>query len=103
MTPKPSLILSVLAAAVVVVFSANLSPQAQGTPQQPPRAEARVLSPGDVLKADEVDFIEHPGHYGLGSELRGSRYAISEGYLVRVDPNNLQVQSVLRGNVRPMD
>ena len=99
MTPKPSLILTVLAAAVAVVFSANLAPQAQGTPQTAARKEARTLAPGDVLEAEEVQFIERPGYYGLGSDLRGSRYAISEGHLVRVDPNSLQVQSVLRSNV----
>ena len=103
MSPKPSVILTVLAAALVVVFSANLAPQAQGTPQEAPRKEARILSPGDVLDASDVDFIERPGYYGLGSELRGSRYAISDGHLVRVDPDSLRVQSVLRTNVRSVD
>ena len=102
MTPKPSVILIVLAAALVVVFSANLAPQAQGTPDTPPR-QVRSLSPGDVLDATDLEFIERPGFYGLGSDLRGSRYAIAQGHLVRVDPDSLRVQSVLRSNVRSID
>ncbi|MTD99735.1 hypothetical protein GIY56_05510 [Paracoccus sp. YIM 132242] len=103
MNPKPSMILTVLAAALVVAFSANFAPQAQGTSQETPRKQARALSPGDVLQAAEVHFIEHPGHYGLGSDLRGSRYALSNGHLVRVDPDSLQVQSVLRSDVRSVE
>ena len=57
MTLKPSLILTALAAAVLVMFSANLAPQAQGTPPDAARKEARALAPGDVLTSEEVHFI----------------------------------------------
>ncbi|MFD2814385.1 hypothetical protein ACFSYD_07710 [Paracoccus aerius] len=49
-----------------------------------------------MLPADLVDFIEQPGRYGLGTEPRGSRYAIVQGHLVRVDADTMELQSVLR-------
>ena len=54
-------------------------------------------------QSGKVQLIERPGQYGLGSDLRGSRYAISDGHLVRVDPNSLEVQSVLRNNIGSPD
>ncbi|WP_347138439.1 hypothetical protein [Paracoccus sp. SSK6] len=103
MTLQPAVIATALAAAIVIALSGDYDLQAQGTPQGEVKVKVRKLTPGDVLDAKDVDFIERPGFYGLGSDLRGSRYAIIDGYLVRVDPDSLQVQSVLRSNVRSID
>ena len=103
MMPKPTVIATALGVVIAIALSASYGLQAQGTPQGKPHQETRSLTPGDILKADKVDFIERPGHYGLGSDLRGSRYAISEGHLVRIDPDSLQIQSVLRNKVRSID
>ena len=85
-----------VAATLIALFS-NHTPQAQETIRaSAPLSAARPLMPGDILPAENVDFIEMPGIYGLGSELPGSRYAIVDGHLVRVNPNTMQLQSILR-------
>lgn len=78
-------------------------PQAQETAATRPAQALRSPRPGEVLDAGKVDFIEEPGHYGLGADLRGSRYAIAEGHLVRVDPDSLEIQSVLRDDIGAAD
>ena len=51
---------------------------------------------GDRLIPEQVHVLAEPGRYGLGPQIRGSRYGIAEGHLIRFDPDSLQVQSVLR-------
>jgi hypothetical protein len=100
MTGKLIAIATASVAAVIGALYADTDTQAQGTPHHAPRAvQTHVLAPGDIVPADQVDFIERPGHYGLGSDLRGSRYAIIDDHLVRIDPHTLQVKSILRGDV----
>ncbi|MFC3167873.1 MULTISPECIES: hypothetical protein [Paracoccus] len=99
MKPKPSLIATAMAAVIAIALSASYGLQAQGTLEQSAAKAIDPLLPGDVLPAGDVHFIEQPGRYGLGSDLRGSRYAIVDGHLVRVDRESLRVQSVLRSNV----
>ncbi|MDQ1899448.1 hypothetical protein RAH32_03180 [Paracoccus sp. WLY502] len=97
MMRKVMVIATAAVAATLIALFSNDTPQAQGTIQaNATRAETRSLMPGDILPAETVDFIERPGIYGLGSELPGSRYAIVDGHLVRVNPNTMQLQSILR-------
>ncbi|TBN44021.1 hypothetical protein EYE42_02565 [Paracoccus subflavus] len=103
MIPKPAMIATAVAGVIAVALTASFGLQAQGTPATPPRIEAPRLMPGDVLRADQVRIIENPGQYGLGSGVRGSRYAIAEGHLIRIGPKSLRVQSVIRTKVRPVD
>lgn len=94
---KVMVIATAAVAATLIALFSNHGPQAQGTSQaSATRSEARSLVPGDILPAETVQFIERPGIYGLGSELPGSRYAIVDGHLVRVNPNTMQLQSILR-------
>ena len=69
------------------------SVQAQPTPEEP-----LPLVPGTVLPEESVRFIEKPGRYGLGTEPPGSRYAIVDGHLVRINTDTMELQSVLRQN-----
>lgn len=103
MIPKPPMIATAIAGVIVVALSASFGLEAQGTVATPTPVEAPRPMPGDVLRADQVRIVDNPGLYGLGSEVRGSRYAIAEGYLIRIDPGSLQVQSVIRAKVTPVD
>jgi hypothetical protein len=94
MIRKTMAIATAAGAAVVIAILGNQAPQAQETPAV--QTEPRVLTPGDRLSADDINFIEQPGRYGLGSDLRGSRYAIVDGHLVRIDPQTMELQSILR-------
>lgn len=97
MIHKVMMIATAAAAAVGLTVFEGPTPQAQGRAgADPVRAAAVPLVPGEVLPADLVDFIEQPGRYGLGTEPRGSRYAIVQGHLVRVDADTMELQSVLR-------
>jgi len=49
---------------------------------------------GDVPA--QVTVIGNPGTYGLGSELRGSSYAVVSGHLVRIDRKTGRILSILR-------
>lgn len=66
-------------------------------------ATSAPVAAGDVLSPDVIHIIERPGLYGLGPELHGSRYAVANGYLIRIDPNTLKVLSVLRVQNRVLD
>ncbi|MFD1795426.1 hypothetical protein FQV27_05390 [Paracoccus aurantiacus] len=57
---------------------------------------AGKVTVGEAVEADEIHLISHPGRYGLGPDLSGSRYAIVSGMLVRINPKTLKVQSVIR-------
>ena len=97
MIPKVMVIATAAAAAVVIAFFNDQTQQIQRTTHAAAaRADLRPLTPGDIIHVESVDFIEHPGRYGLGTNLPGSRYAIVDGHLVRVDPDTMQLQSILR-------
>ncbi len=96
MISKVMVIATAAGAAVVAAFIGNQAPQAQGTTQAAVTLAPRMLIPGDILQPEQIDFIEYPGRYGLGSELRGSRYAIVDGHLVRINPETMELQSILR-------
>jgi hypothetical protein len=51
---------------------------------------------GERLSPDELHVLGEPGRYGLGPQIRGSRYGISHGQLIRFDPATFEVQSILR-------
>ncbi|RJE79968.1 hypothetical protein [Paracoccus sp. JM45] len=51
---------------------------------------------GDVPAPAQVTVIGNPGTYGLGSELRGSSYAVVSGHLVRIDRKTGRILSILR-------
>ena len=58
---------------------------------------------GETLPPDSLHLIERPGLYGLGPEPPGSRYAVANGHLIRIDAKTLQVLSVLRIQDRVLD
>lgn len=98
MTRLLALIGTVALAAVLIMFSTSPGQQAQEA-QATSRAVEHKLATGDILSPDQVEFIDHPGRYGLGTQLRGSRYAIVGDHLVRIDPATMQVLSILRSHV----
>lgn len=69
----------------------------------PDAAEAAVTAEtphaivvGDHLTPEQIHVLAEPGRYGLGPQIRGSRYGIAGGQLIRFDPESLEVQSILR-------
>jgi hypothetical protein len=78
--------------------NAALSNEAMILPQAP--AAVRV---GDRVAPEDVHPIIHPGRYGLGPHLSGSRYGIVGGQLIRFDPTTYQVQSILRRQAQLLD
>ncbi|MFV0291971.1 MAG: hypothetical protein ACK5II_01585 [Paracoccus sp. (in: a-proteobacteria)] len=54
------------------------------------------ISIGETVAASDLHIVSHPGRYGLGPELPGSRYAVIRNYLVRIDAKSHKVQSVIR-------
>lgn len=99
--PKPTLIATAFAALMAIAFSANYTLQAEGRSDDAAASVEADIAPGDVLRDEQVRVIERPGEYGLGSNLEGSRYAISDGHLIRIDAESLRVQSILRSGVEP--
>lgn len=66
MTGKLIAIATASVAAVIGALYADTDTQAQGTPDHAHRpVQAHVLTPGDIVPADQVDFIERPGLTGL--------------------------------------
>jgi len=51
---------------------------------------------GDTVPPARLHIVTYPGLYGLGPDLPGSKYAVVDGYLLRVDPESRKVQSVIR-------
>lgn len=97
MKRKIMVIATAAGAAVLIALSSHQVQQAQGTTQATlARSEPDMLMPGHVISSEAIDFIEYPGRYGLGSELPGSRYAIVDGHLVRIDSDTMELQSILR-------
>ncbi|SNR26890.1 hypothetical protein EYF88_00130 [Paracoccus sediminis] len=84
------------ATAVLLVASNHYRPEAHGTVDTGIVNPPPVPVPGAILRSEDVRFIDQPGRYGLGKDLADSRYAIVGGHLVRIDPDTMQVKSVLR-------
>ena len=63
---------------------------------QTAQADEARLREGDTVPSAKAKLIEQPGLYGLGPELPGSRYAVVEGKLVRLDAKSLKILSILR-------
>lgn len=104
MIRKIMVIAAAAAAAVLIAISSNEAPQAQGTTQAAmARSEQKPLRPGDILSPNATKFIDFPGRYGLGTDLPGSRYAIVDGHLVRIDPDTMELQSILRKDTVALD
>lgn len=103
MPVKPAMIGTAVAGVIGAALMAGFALQAQETRPDERREKASAVMPGQMLTRGQVRFMENPGVYGLGSEVRGSRYAIVDGYLIRIDPHSLEVQSVIRSKVRPAD
>ena len=104
MIHKAMVIATAAGAAVMIAVFSNPAPQAQGTNQaNVALTEPRALMPGEVMPPENIEFIENPGRYGLGSDLRGSRYAIVDGHLVRIDPQTMELQSILRKHGLALD
>lgn len=94
--------MAVITATAVVMLGvpAPLMSQQQGAAAA---AKLEAFGVGDVLSRDEVHIITSPGLYGLGPEPPGSRYAVSRGKLIRIDPSTYQVKSILRRQDRVLD
>ena len=60
------------------------------------QAEKAALRVGDIVPRAKAAIVTEPGFYGLGRDVPGSRYAIVEGKLVRLDAKNFRILSVLR-------
>ena len=58
---------------------------------------------GDVLLPEQIHLIDRPGLYGLGLGVPGSRYAVADGKLIRVEEQALKVQSILRSQAEILD
>lgn len=58
---------------------------------------------GQAVDAQRVHLIERPGLYGLGPQPSNSQYAVVNSTLVRIDPAQMIVQSVIRPSVQPLD
>jgi hypothetical protein len=69
-------------------------------PAQAENARPRV---GDVMPRKQIKVIQSPGRYGLGSEPKGSKYAIVGGTLVRIDAQTGKILSILRTQAEPLD
>lgn len=51
---------------------------------------------GDRIGQDSLHPVTRPGLYGIGRAPSGSSYGITEGRLIRYDPETMQIQSVIR-------
>lgn len=51
---------------------------------------------GDRISEDKLHPVTRPGLYGIGRVPSGSSYGVSEGRLIRYDPETMQIQSVIR-------
>ncbi|WP_295048771.1 hypothetical protein [uncultured Paracoccus sp.] len=114
MRRKITLIAGAAAAAIVVALASTPTPQDQANPQvasmtaealanDAVTGETATLQPGQVLSPEAIRFIDFPGRYGLGTDLPGSRYAIVDGHLVRIDPDTMELQSILRKDTVAFD
>lgn len=54
------------------------------------------LRVGSHIDPSHLHIITRPGLYGIGNAPRGSNYGIVDGRLVRFDPQNMQILSVVR-------
>lgn len=74
----------------------GLADTASNGPGQTAQADEAKLREGDMVPTGKAKLIERPGLYGLGPEQPGSRYAVVEGKLVRLDAKTLKILSILR-------
>ncbi|MDF3853732.1 hypothetical protein ACDP63_06285 [Paracoccus sp. P2] len=62
-----------------------------------------MLRVGDRLDSARLHPVTRPGLYGMSEAPSGSRYGIVDGKLIRYDPENAQVLSIIRQVDRIMD
>ena len=93
--------IAVIAAAAVCILFYRGSFAADERPQ-PHRAMTR-LAVGDFLPAAVVHHVREPGRYGLGPGPADGVYAVAYGRLVRIDPSDMQVLSILREQPEILD
>ncbi|MDS9468673.1 hypothetical protein RGQ15_13990 [Paracoccus sp. MBLB3053] len=51
---------------------------------------------GAPVGTDRLHHITRPGLYGISAPPAGSTYGVIDGYLIRYDPQTMQVQSIIR-------
>ena len=51
---------------------------------------------GDVVASENLQLVEQPEKFGLSNAPDGDRYALVDDLLVRVDPANGKILSILR-------
>lgn len=61
------------------------------------------LRVGERLNPRDLHMIQRPGLYGISQSPEGSAYGVVQGRLIRFDPGNLQVQSIIREVDRILD
>ncbi|WP_199260225.1 hypothetical protein [Paracoccus binzhouensis] len=70
--------------------------QAEGGKPAPPRV-------GERLDKARLHRVTRPGLYGMSRPPAGSLYGIVDGKLIRYDPENAQILSIIRQVDRIMD
>lgn len=90
---KTRIITAAIVAALLAIGAYGVPDSEEVSKSAPERVEIAV---GDVLSGGDLHIITHPGRYGLGPELPGSRYAVAKGRLIRVDADSNKVLSILR-------
>lgn len=105
-------IYSLLAAATVICSGMALTdqvvlsdppptPQFELASQDAAQDEGPLI--GQRLEPESLHRIKRPGLYGISQSPDGSAYGVAEGRLIRFDPAELRVQSVIREVDRILD
>ena len=86
----------------VTVLAAAYQPIAEAHPRQPLAGCAitgecpPAFAVGDVAQGQQLHIIRNPGLYGLAVPPQGTRYAIFQGRIIRIDRQTGQIRSILR-------
>ncbi|WBU52564.1 hypothetical protein [Paracoccus sp. SCSIO 75233] len=81
--------LALIAALGVAVVASNALRGEEGT-------TAVSIPIGEVADPARLHIVSRPGRYGLRPAPTGSKYAVMNGRLVRIDAESGKVQSVIR-------
>ncbi|MBK4215267.1 hypothetical protein JJJ17_04935 [Paracoccus caeni] len=95
---KPVALAAILGVMIVSGLATAQSPEdtEMAVLEQPGSAEAGEVAVGDVVSLEQAVIVEQPEDYGLALAPEGDRYAIINDMLVRIDPENGKILSILR-------
>lgn len=89
-------ILAAITAALLIAPSAGAEP-AGGGPPMPFATEAGTMPRiGERIDPARLHPVRRPGLYGIGEPPEGSRYGIVDGRLIRYDPGETRLLSIIR-------